>query len=197
DPGNRWLWRHDRRRLDAESIRDAMLSVGGRLILSRSVSHPFPAIDQWHWTQHNAFKEVYASRHRSVYLMTQRLQRHPYLALFDGPDTNHSTDVRSSSTVPLQALFFMNSAFVREQAEGLARRLIAAAPGPRERVGLAYERAWGRPPQPAETEKALAYIERYGQASSQAGEPDGQAELEAWTSYARVLLTANEFLYVD
>ena len=94
DPDNRWLWRFPRRRLDAESIRDAMLAVAGRLDRGRPGRHPFPPIEDWHWTQHDAFKAVYPSDHRSVYLMTQRLVKHPFLAIFDGPDTNASTDVR-------------------------------------------------------------------------------------------------------
>src|SRR5206468_9455920 len=102
-----------------------MLMVSGKLDMKRPGPHPFPPIGQWGWTQHNPFKEVYPSNHRSVYVMTQRLQRHPYLALFDGPDTNASTERRASSTVPLQALYLMNHPFVREQAEGLARRLLA------------------------------------------------------------------------
>src|SRR5207245_3545592 len=118
DPGNRWYWRYDRRRLDAESLRDALLAVSGKLDLRRPGPHPFPPIDKWGWTQHNAFKEVYPSNQRSVYLMTQRLQRHPYLAIFDGPDTNTSTEQRTSSTVPQQALFLMNNPFVLAQAEG-------------------------------------------------------------------------------
>ena len=60
----------------------------------------------------------------AVYLMTQRLVKHPYLAIFDGPDTNMSTEGRPRSTVPLQALYLMNNPFVQEQAAGLARRLI-------------------------------------------------------------------------
>ncbi len=85
DPGNRWLWRFDRRRLDAESIRDAMLAVSGELDCCRSAAHPFPPIEDWHWTQHGAFKAVYPSNNRSVFLMTQRLVKHPFLAIFDGP----------------------------------------------------------------------------------------------------------------
>ena len=123
DPGNRWLWHFQRSRLDAESIRDAMLSVSGQLDRRRPPAHPFPPIETWRWTQHNAFKEVYASQHRSVFLMTQRLVKHPYLAIFDGPDTNTSTDVRPHSTVPTQALFLMNNPFVEAQAEAFARRL--------------------------------------------------------------------------
>jgi hypothetical protein len=197
DPGNRFLWRADRRRLDAESIRDALLVAGGHLDRSRPGQHPFPPMRDWHWTQHNAFKAVYPSNHRSVYLMTQRLQRHPFLALFDGPDTNLSTERRSSSTVPLQALYLMNNPFVREQAEGLARRLLASAPDGAGRITWACERAWGRPPRPDEVEKGAAYVGRCSLELQQVGTPPERVELEAWTSYARVLLTANEFLYVD
>ena len=92
DPDDRWLWRFPRQRLDAESIRDAMLAVAGNLDENRPGLHPFPPIETWHWTQHDAFKAVYPSNHAAVYLMTQRLVKHPYLAIFDGPDTNVSTE---------------------------------------------------------------------------------------------------------
>jgi hypothetical protein len=128
DPTNRWYWRHTRRRLDAEAVRDAMLFVAGNLDRGRPGPHPFPPVGQWRWTQHMAFKEVYPSAHRSVYLMTQRLQRHPFLALFDGPDTNESTAARGSSTVPLQALYLMNNPSPRRQAEGLARGCLRRRP---------------------------------------------------------------------
>jgi hypothetical protein len=197
DPDNRWHWRYDRRRLDAEAIRDALLAVSGNLDLRRPGPHPFPPIQQWGWTQHNPFKDVYPSNHRSVYLMTQRLQRHPYLGLFDGPDTNYSTDQRSSSTVPLQALYLMNNPFTREQGEGLARRLLAYSPDGRKRVERAVELAWGRPPASAEVEKAIAYIRQYQEELAKVGTPPERLELEAWTSYGRVILTANEFVYLD
>src|SRR5262249_17227224 len=127
DPGNRWYWRADRRRLDAEAIRDTLLAVSGKLDLTRPGPHPFPPIDRGGGAQHNPVQEVYPTNHRSVYLMTQRFQRHPFLALFDGPDTNPSTEQRTASTVPLQALFLTNAPFVTEQAEGFARRLLAAS----------------------------------------------------------------------
>jgi len=197
DPDNRLHWRFDRRRLDAEALRDALLSVSGNLDLTRPGPHPFPPISQWGWTQHNPFKDIYPSNHRTVYLMTQRLQRHPYLALFDGPDTNHSTDQRTSSTVPLQALYLMNNGFVKAQAEGLARRLLAKSPEDAKRIEEAFALAWNRPPQASEVEKAISYLRRYKEELGKASVPEDKRELEAWTSYARVLLTANEFLYVD
>jgi cytochrome c553 len=197
DPGNRWYWRADRQRLDAEGIRDALLTVSGRLDRRRQGPHPFPPIESWGWTQHNPFKDTYTSNHRSIYLMTQRLKRHPFLALFDGPDTNTSTDVRPTSTVPQQALFLMNNAFVREQAEGLARRLIAASPDERQRIDLAHQLAWSRPAEATEQEAGLHYVEEYRKQLAAAGTPADRIELEAWTSYARVLLCANEFVYLD
>ena len=197
DPSNRYFWHFDRRRLSAEEIRDGMLSLGGRLDLNRPGPHPFPPIATWGWTQHNAFKAVYPSNHRSVYLMTQRLQRHPFLALFDGPDTNHSTDVRTSATVPLQALYFMNNPFVSEQAERFARRLCEASSDPRYRISIACEQAWGRIPTEAEVTKGTSYVGRFAQESLRAGAAAERAEIEAWTSYARILMWSNAFLYVD
>jgi hypothetical protein len=197
DPENRWLWRFPRRRLDAESIRDAMLAVSGDLERSRPGPHPFPPIESWRWTQHDPFKAVYPSRHRSVYLMTQRLVKHPFLALFDGPDTNASTDTRSVSTVPLQALYLMNNPFVLEQASIWARRLVAASCAERETIARAFESAWGRLPEPAELDRALGFVHEYHERAAAAGAPSESAALDAWTSFAKVMLNANEFLYVD
>jgi hypothetical protein len=193
DPEDRWLWRYPRQRLDAESIRDAMLAVSGSLDRTRPGRHPFPPIETWRWTQHDAFKTVFPSSHRSVYLMTQRLLKHPYLAIFDGPDTNSSTDVRSRSTVPLQALYLMNNLFVLDNAEGLARRLIAGSTDPDSRIAFGCELAWGRPPTTPDLERARRFLRD----ASAAGEPGKTLELAAWTSLAKVLLTANEFLYID
>jgi hypothetical protein len=199
DPENRFCWRHGRSRLEAEAIRDAMLAAGGGLDLRRPEAHPFPPVATWGWTQHHPFKAVYSSNHRSVYLMTQRIQRHPFLALFDGPDTNSTVDARTSATVPLQALFLLNSAFVKAQAEGLARRLLAgpgdAGAGPR--IALAHELAYARPPSAEESERGEAYVRRLAAELLEAGAPAGEVELEAWTSYARILLAASEFAYID
>lgn len=197
DPANRWYGRHDRRRLEAEAIRDSMLAVAGRLDCSRPATHPFPPMSEWSWTQHNPFKAVYPSNHRSVYLMTQRIQRHPYLALFDGPDPNVSTDVRTTATVPLQALYLMNDPFVADQAAHLAERLIAASADTRERIDLACRLAYGRRSRTDEVVRAAAYLDQYRKELAQAGTPVETREKECWTSYSRIVLTANEFIYVD
>ncbi|HXI42287.1 MAG TPA: PSD1 and planctomycete cytochrome C domain-containing protein [Bryobacteraceae bacterium] len=197
DPANRYYWRFKRKRLEAEAIRDSMLSVAGDLDLSRPGAHPFPPMDDWSFTQHVPFKAVYNSNHRSVYLMTQRLVRHPYLSLFDAPDTNVSTDARANSTVPLQALYLLNNSFVLQQAETFAKRLLAASADTVDRLNLGARTAWGRTLEPREQGKYLAYIKRYRDESLRAGASHEEAELAAWSSFAHALITTNEFMYID
>ncbi len=186
-----------RRRLEAEAIRDAMMFAAGTLRLDRPGPHPFPDFATWGWTQHNPFKAVYESPHRGVYLMRQRIQRHPYLALFDAPDANVSTDARTSATVPLQALYLLNHSFVREQAAALAGRVRSAAANDDDRHRLACELAWSRLPSTEETQRAKTFLRGYSAELMRSGTSAAEAEQEAWASYARILLTANEFFYLD
>jgi hypothetical protein len=195
DSGSQYYWRFDRRRLDAESIRDLMLLLGGNLDLNRPEAHPFPTKDKWKWTAHRQFKAVYPSNHRSVYLMVQRLHPHPFLSIFNGPNTSASTAVRDQSTVPLQALFMANSEFVGEQARGLATSCVAT--DSQVRIDRAYERVLLRPPSERERSRTSKYLEDYQRLLAQEGVPKEEHELLAWTSFARVLLTGNEFLFVD
>ena len=195
DTGNEYYWRHDRRRLDAESIRDAMLVVSGTLSLDRPGPHPFPPIEKWNWTQHRQFKERYETAHRSVYLMTQRLQRHPFLALFDSPDTNTSTGKRTTSTVTPQSLYLMNSPDMVQAAGAFAERLLAAAHSTRARLSLAYWSCFGRPPANEELARDTEYLN--AAQASLAGDPAIDGERAVWLSYSRVLLSSGEFFYLD
>lgn len=197
DPANRFQWRHDRRRLDAEATRDALMMVSGRLNLNRPGEHPFAPIKDWGYTQHNQFRAVYESTHRSVYLMTQRLQRHPFLALFDGPDPNTTTEKRTSATVPLQALYFMNSPEVKTEAAAFAQRLLTARSDDANRIRLAHELAYARTATDHEIADAIAFLNRYREQLRKTGQPPDVEQLESWTSYARIVLTANEFFYLD
>ncbi len=138
DSGNTWYWHSDRRRLDAEALRDTLLSLGGNLDASRPGPHPFPPKDKWRFTAHHQFKALYDSNHRSVYLMVQRLHPHPYLKLFNGPDTSMTTAVRDNSSVPLQALYLLNNPFVHDEAVKFAENLIATESEPSSRLDLAY-----------------------------------------------------------
>jgi hypothetical protein len=197
DPGNTLYWRFDRRRLEAEALRDAMMYASGELDLRRPGPHPFPPPEKWTWTQHTPFKDRYETKHRSVYLMTQRFQRHPFLALFDGPDTNNSTEARRSSIVPQQALFALNNPFVDEQARRLAGRVLAARSEEAERIRLAQELAWSRPPSREELVRWRDWLEQARKLLAGSDTSTDQSDEQAWNSLARVLLSANEFVYVD
>jgi hypothetical protein len=197
DTGNTKYWRADRRSLDAEALRDALLDLSGRLDPSRPGAHPFPPEPSWSFTAHHQFKAVYPSDHRSVYLMVQRLHPHPYLALFNGPDASTTTAVRDDGFLPLHALYLLNSSFVHEQAGAFARRLIDDEPDPQARVRLAYLMTYARPPAQAESARASAFLERYKRVLADENIPADRRELESWSSLARTLLTSNEFLYVD
>ena len=197
DPANRWLWRHARSPLDAESIRDAMLAVSGRLDRAVPTSHPFPPVQSWSFTIHKPFHEVYDSDHRSVYLMLQRNRRHPFLAMFDAADPNLSVPQRVLTTTPTQTLYLMNSPFVHQQAEAFARRLLDTPADDEEKVRVAYEMAHGRVPSDPEIQDALSFLSAYQQKlAGLAKPPERSAEL-AWAGLAHVLLTSNAFLYVD
>ena len=86
---------------------------------------------------------------RSVYLMTQRIRRHPFLALFDGADPNASTAERRTTTVPTQALFFLNDPFVHANSRQLADRTLAAVADEPRQVVVVYRSVLGRDPDPA------------------------------------------------
>ncbi|WLD14104.1 PSD1 and planctomycete cytochrome C domain-containing protein [Planctellipticum variicoloris] len=197
DEANRWYWRFDRQRMDAETLRDSILAVSGTLEPGTGGRHPFPPNDKLKFSQGNPFTAIYDHNHRSVYLMEPRLNKHPFMALYDGPDPNKSTDVRASSTVALQALSMMNGAFLREKSNALAKRLSDAAPAWEARVQLAYELVLNRPAVAAEQTEALQYLDAYqSQLQSEGRTPEEAGDL-AWASFARVMLSSNEFVYVD
>ncbi len=181
-----------RRRLDAEEIRDTLLALSGELDREPGEGHPFPA-ENASFTQHTPFKAVYDTKKRSVYLMTQRIQRHPFLALFDGPDANASTAERGSSTVPTQALYFLNDPFFHARAEAFAKRLLAE---PEERrVSLSHRLCFQRGPTVVEFAAATEFLAACRAEFTDL--PENQRDLAAWSAYARTLLAANELLYVE
>jgi hypothetical protein len=167
-----------------------MLFVSGDLDFTPGGEHPFPAVNTWGFTQHNQFFALYDTRQRAVYQMQQRLRKHPFLALFDGADTNASTASRATSTTPLQSLFAMNDPFAHERANRLAAHLTELAPDESQRLALAFLTLYGRPPETEETAMFTAYL-------AQLREKKNLPPDQAWASLARVLLAANEFLYLD
>jgi hypothetical protein len=184
-----------RRRLSAEEIRDAILAVTGELDLTPGQGHPFPTPTNWGYTQHNPFSAVYDHHQRSVYLMTQRLKRHPFLALFDGADPNASTADRLDTTVPTQALFFLNDPFVHAMAERWAGRLLATTADEQQRIELAWRQAVGRAPTSFEADEAAEFLAAYRE--ELANEKIDNVEVRALAAYLRTLIGSNEFLHVD
>lgn len=197
DPANELLSAFPRRRLDAEALRDTMLSLGGNLDPTRAGPHPFPPQSQWQFTQHNPFKANYETNRRSIYLMTQRIQRHPYLAIFDGADPSVSTPMRLASTTPLQALYLLNDKFVHEQAIGFASRLLIATSDDSSRIETAWLLLFSRPPNEDEASQSRAFLESTRDALRSIEPPTENVEQQCWQSFARALFRLNEVAFVD
>jgi len=195
DPTNVWLSSFPRRRLDAESIRDTLLMLGGTLNLAPGGSHPFPPQSDWKFTQHNPFKATYESDHRSVYLMTQRTQRHPFLAIFDGPDPSVSTPQRLTSTTPIQSLYFLNDPTVHNQAARFASRILASGEDDRSRIRFAFRHAIGRDASENEAKQLIEFIRISKSLPVNAG--SDLAIKGPWEAIVRVIFRLNEFVYVD
>ena len=168
DPQNQLLWRAHRRRIPAESIRDAILSVSGKLDLTPGGS-PVEGLGTL-VTQNVADEKQIDQKevlHRSVYLPIIRSQLPPMLAVFDFADPDLVVGRRSVTNVPAQALLLLNSPFVMEQAEVAAdrvRRTISAkggneSPAPRTSIERTYELVLSRRPTNAETDRAEKFLE--------------------------------------
>ena len=127
--------------------------------------------------------------------MTQRIKRHPFLALFDGADPNATTAVRMTTTVPTQALYFLNDPFVYRKAEKYAARLAAALPMPVERIERAWADVLGRLPTDREREESLKFLKEYREGLAELKQD--RAEIGALAALFRTLIGSNEFIYLD
>ena len=185
DPDNHLLARFVRRRLTAEEMRDSLLTASGQLDQTPAEAHPFPAEATWKFTQHGPFNAVYETTKRSAYLMVQRQRRHPFLSLFDGADPNATTAARQTTTVPTQALYFINDPFFHAEADALAKKL-SSQPDDDTRITEAWRILFQRKPTAAEAQRTKAFIASYP--ADNAGK---------WAAQARVLMASNEFLHVD
>ena len=190
DPENRLLARHQRRRLDAESLRDAMLAASGQLDRSPgegSIIRHRDILINLAGSLHEP------SAKRSVYLCYLRGSPPPALAAFDLPEFNEPVGRRDVSTIPGQALHLFNNPFVIEQAEHLAEQIYALAASNEDRVAQAFVLALGRPPTPQETDQSLALLAAL---EADLAESEGP-HLQAWAGLCQGLLISNEFRYVD
>lgn len=180
DAENDLLWRMPRRRLDLESMRDAMLSVSGELDLALT-GRPFdmsanPAIPR-----------------RSVYGFINRDIVSNLASTFDGANPNACTIKRPDTTVPQQTLFALNSEFIQDRAlklESLSQS--AAVDSDILRVEWLYRRIFSRNPEPTEIDIAIQFIQSGG------GLVTGEkSPTSPWQRLAHTLLASNEFFFVD
>ena len=186
-----------RRRLSAEELRDAILATSGELEETPGKEHPFPPPTSWAYSQHGPFSAVYEHNKRSVYLMVQRIKRHPFLALFDGADPNTTTPDRRTTTVPTQALFFLNDPFVFAKSDKCAARLRAARSQDPDRVELAWELIAGRAPTDEEREEALEFLRDYRTELSAAEEPGPRRPARSPPTCACSTAATNFFTSID
>ena len=174
DAGNRLLWKANRRRLEFESLRDAMLWTTGTL--DRRLGGP-------------ATTEISSSR-RSVYLFINRNRMSNTMSVFDLPTPDLSSPGRTSTISASQALFLMNSDFTMNVAEALANRT-AANSDDRERITSLYRFTLSRDPNEHEIELGMKFIKHRSSPN-----PSGDS-LSVWSRYAHALLQSNEFMFVD
>lgn len=216
DPANDLLWRQNRRRLEGEAIRDAMLAASKSLSQRRGgpgVRPPLPKEllvtllkNQWPVTPDKEDHD-----RRSIYLFVRRNLRYPIFRAFDKPDMNQSCPRRNRSTIAPQALMLLNSELSLSAAGRLAGFLIEQAGNDRSRqIELCFLRTLGRPPTAAERRTSLEFLA--GTASRLKSENRPAAELAlpdrvpassdsyqaaALTDFCLAVFNLNEFIYVD
>jgi mono/diheme cytochrome c family protein len=179
DGANRSYWRANRQRLDAEAIRDSLLFVSGALDLKKIGG---PSTD---------FGDD--NNRRTVYCKISRYRLNNFLQVFDYPNPSFTAEQRFTTNVPLQRLYFMNSSFVYKQAETFAKRVYDEG-NDTARIQKAYRILFGRAPTEAETKAGLDFLTSHPETPGNqvAGQPT-----TAWNEYARVLLSSNEFEFVN
>ena len=182
DPENKLWWQRSAQRLEAESIRDSILIVSGKM----NESMFGPAIDN------------IETPRRSVYLRVRRSELFPFMTLFDAPEPTQSIGDRGMTTLPTQALTLMNSSFARKTAEQLRARVMTAGTKPVEGIAKAFQVVLSRQPTESEAAKLFAFYEKQKALNSnQDPKAADAAEKMAVAQTCLILMCMNEFVYVD
>lgn len=191
DLGNQYWARMNRRRMDAEALRDSILAVSGRL--NRKTGGPGVHIDLEPEVRSLIFTEQEVVElwptdpdpselnRRSIYVYRKRNVHYPLFDAFDAPDALTSCPVRPVSTHAPQALVLMNSRFAWESARAFAESLKNSESRIDDRIRVAFRRCYARPPTAAEMDNARRFLD---------GNPNG------WTDFSLALMNSNEFAYV-
>ena len=187
DAENQYLWRMNRSRLDAESVRDSVLQVTGKLDLTmggppvKQFFYDDPNVGVTPIIDYSRFDvDSPASFRRSIYRYVFRTVTDPLMDSLDCPDASQLSPVRNTSVTALQALTMWNNRFIVRQAEHFAERVGKMSPDLAAQIDSACELAWGRPPTATEAKALLGYATKHGMANT-----------------CRVLLNGNEFMFVN
>jgi hypothetical protein len=183
DPANDYLSHARVMRLEAETIRDAMLTVAANM----KPGHEGPGVRGFYKTQIDPDNQppagpIDGDGKRSVYLEARRLFPNEFLAVFDAPKPNIVTGRRSVTNVPAQSLTLLNDPFVLHEAGAWAQRMTEFAGDDSERVTQMYLAAFAREPEPAEKQHALAFIRARGD--------------DGWRDLAHAMFNMKEFIYL-
>jgi hypothetical protein len=190
DPTNRLLHRMNVRRLEAEALRDAMLSLSGRLdptMYGPSVTTHLTSFMEGRGRPARNGPLDGAGR-RTIYLEVRRNFPAPMLLAFDFPTLPACMGRRNVSNVPAQALSLLNDLFVVDQAKAWAGRVRKEQASPEKRLDALYHASFGRAPDPRERKEPVAFVE------SKTHAPDDEAA--AWADLCHVLLNTKEFLFI-
>ncbi|MDE2665559.1 MAG: PSD1 and planctomycete cytochrome C domain-containing protein [Acidobacteriota bacterium] len=192
DAYNEYLWHRRPLRMEAEVIRDHLLSVSGAL--RTNMYGPSTSIG----SREEPFKDTPDTWRRSVYLMSPRFILHPVLKIFDLPDNTQSVGLRDVGTTPISTAFMLNAPFVWEQAKRFAQRVRDRVGGdPGRQIESAYRMALSRPPTVEEREIGLSFLGRRRADSLEAGKEPGSLDAQSpLVEYCHAVMSLNEFIYV-
>jgi hypothetical protein len=192
DPDNISLWRMNRRRLEAELIRDGIMEVSGGLKKDYTGGTILNYKDRQYVANTSKGGDVdYDRPIRAVYVPVVRSSMYALFSAFDLPDSAVSNGDRDASVVAPQALFMMNGSVMLKHSKIMAQGLLARADlDDAGRVREAYERALSRPATAGEVDQALSFV------AKMQGEWKGD-RLSAWQSFCKSLIASNEFIYIN
>ncbi len=197
DPENRLLWRAHRRRLDPESLRDAMLSAAGNLDLKPMDSTVSYLGDQATAVGDNPNRRRTDFPCRSVYLPVIRNDLPELFDVFDFADPHATTGMRSQTMVATQGLFMLNDVSVMDAAEATARRMLAtdSTLGPEARLDLLFELVLTARPADEEHQELLAFVTETQKRIEENGDKD--AEVRAWSMVCQALFASSRFQVLE
>jgi hypothetical protein len=201
DAGNTLYWRMPVRRLESEALRDSILAVSGSLN-RKAFGPPVPVTadpDGQIVPDTSALADESDALRRSIYLQVRRTQPLNLIDAFDGPTLDPNCEMRNVSTVPTQALLFLNNEFVSTHASRFADRLLAEAGDDRDaQIARGFQLALARDPSPAEVEKCQAFLNDQSQIYAETMSEEVKVpERVALDNLCQALLAASEFLYID